>query len=110
MNKLIGQGEHMTKKMTMQETMACNNCLIAMTMLDLSLNGIRGANGAKSMIRELAPEFCGSHYNSENITDRWDDIKEMLMNLDIPDDHQSNLAGMAAEESIQTLLLVHAAG
>ena len=100
----------MSKKMTTNESLACNNCLIAMTMLDLSLNDVCGANGAKSMIRELAPEFCGSHYNSEHITDRWDDIKEMLMNLDIPDDHQSNLAGMAAEESIQTLLLVHSVG
>ena len=100
----------MSKKMTMHESLACNNCLIAMTMLNLSLNDVRGANGAKSLIHELATEFCGSHYNSEHITDRWDDIKEMLMNLDIPDDHQSNLAGMAAEESIQTLLLVHSVG
>lgn len=100
----------MSKQMTTHESLACNNCLIAMTMLDLALNDVRGGGGVKSMIRELAPEFCGSHYNAERIADRWDDIKQILMDLDIPEDHQSNLAEMAVDESIWNLLLVHAVG
>ena len=98
----------MTKKMTIQEQIACNNCLISLLMLDAALADVHGSGGVQRMIREFTQEFIGSHYNTEHISDRWDSIKELLMELKIPTEGRADIAGCAVEETIQTLLLVHA--
>lgn len=98
----------MTKKMTIQEQIACNNCLIALLMLDAALADVHGSVGTQRMIREFTQEFIGSHYNTEHISNCWDSIKGLLTELEIPAEGRADIACWTVEETIQTLLLVHA--
>ena len=95
----------MSNKYSISEYMSCNNCLIALGFLDMAMSNIKGGTRVQSMIREFAKDFIGTSYDPEQISNHWDNIKKVLMKLDIPEGTTAKLAFLSMEETIHTLKL-----